>query len=116
MARVKLISAIAFTFINSISSEMPILPDSSFVECSFRAPSETTAGTFILKSPWRPRAEVIGDSERFTLLAGTLKKGGKAASGIPRLVLLGKGCRIICRSWYLRNHLPVEVTGESSWK
>lgn len=80
------------------------------------ATSGMTAGTFVLKSPWSPRAEVIGDSERFTLLAGTLKKGGKAASGIPRLILLGKGCHTICRRWYLRNPLPGEVTGLSSWK
>lgn len=39
-----------------------------------------SAGTFVLKSPQSPRAEVIGDSERFTLLAGTLKKGGKAGN------------------------------------
>lgn len=36
--------------------------------------------TFVLKSPQSPRAEVIGFSERFTLLAGTLKKGGKAGN------------------------------------
>lgn len=80
------------------------------------ATSEATTGTFVLKSPWSPRAEVIGDSERFTLLAGTLKKGGKAASGTPRLIWLGKGCRTVCRRCYLRDILPAEVTGLSSWK